>query len=70
MAEAAFNEMTLFTSRMDLNLRNKLATRYIWSIVLRGGEYWTLRKLRKKYPESFEIQGYRKSWTGFETAIT
>jgi len=55
MAEAAFNEVTLFTSRMDLNLRNKLAKRYIWSIVLGGGEYWTLRKLRKKYPEIFEI---------------
>jgi hypothetical protein len=25
MAAAEFNEMTLFTSRMDLNLRNKLA---------------------------------------------
>ena len=55
MAEAAFNKMTLFTSRMDLNLRNKLAKRYIWSIVLRGAEYWTLRKLRKQYPESFEM---------------
>jgi hypothetical protein len=55
LAEAAFNEVTLFTSRMDLNMRNKLAKRCIWSIVLRGGEYWTLRKLRKKYPEIFEI---------------
>jgi hypothetical protein len=55
MAEAAFNETTLFTSRMDLNLRNKLAKRYIWNIVLRGGEYWTPRKLRKKYAVSFEI---------------
>jgi len=55
VAGAVFNEMALFTSRMDVNLRNKLVKRYIWSIVLRGGEYWTLRKLRKKYPESFEI---------------
>jgi hypothetical protein len=55
MPEAAFNEVTLFTSRMDLNLRNKLAKRYIWSTVLRRGEYWTLRKIRKKYTEISEI---------------
>jgi len=55
MADAVFNEMALFTSRMDLNLRNKLTKRFVWNIVLRDGEYWTLRKLRKEYPESFEI---------------
>jgi hypothetical protein len=32
MAKAAFNKKTLFTSRLDLNLRKKLVKCYIWSI--------------------------------------
>jgi hypothetical protein len=34
MAKAAFNKKkTLFTSTLDLNLRNKLVKCYIWSMV-------------------------------------
>jgi hypothetical protein len=33
MAKAAFNKQTLFTSKLDLNLRKKLGKCYIWSIV-------------------------------------
>jgi hypothetical protein len=33
MAIAAFKKKTLFTSKLDLNLRKKLAKCYIWSVV-------------------------------------
>jgi hypothetical protein len=43
MAKAAFNrKKTLFTSKLDLNLRKKLVKHYIWSIALYGAETWTL----------------------------
>jgi hypothetical protein len=39
MAKAAFNKnRALFTSKMDLELRNKLIKWYIWSIALYGAE--------------------------------
>jgi len=44
MAKAAFSKKkTLFTSKLDLNLRKKLIKCYIWSIALYGAETWTLR---------------------------
>jgi hypothetical protein len=44
MAKAAFSKTkSLFTRKMDLNLRNKLVNCYIWSIVLYDAETWTLR---------------------------
>jgi hypothetical protein len=48
MAKAAFNRKTLFTSKLDLELRKKLVKCYIWSIALYGAEIWTLRKLDQK----------------------
>ena len=41
MTKAAFK--TLFTSKLDLNLRKKLVKCYIWSMALYGAETWTLR---------------------------
>ena len=42
-AEAAFNrKKTLFTSKIDLNLRKILVKCYIWSIALYGAGTWTL----------------------------
>jgi hypothetical protein len=39
MAKATFNKKkTLFTSKLDLNLRNKLVKCYIWRIALYGAE--------------------------------
>jgi hypothetical protein len=40
MAKAAFNKKkkTVFTSKLDLNLRTKLVNCYIWSIALYGAE--------------------------------
>jgi hypothetical protein len=68
MAKAAFNKKkTLFTSKLDSNLRKKLAKRYIWSIALYGAEMWTLGKVDQKYLESFEMWCWRRmekiSWT-------
>jgi hypothetical protein len=68
MAKAAFNKKkTLFTSKMDLNLRKKLVKCYIWSIALLGAETWTLRKVDQKYLESIEMWCWRRmekiSWT-------
>jgi hypothetical protein len=68
-AKAAFNKKkALFTSKLDLNLRNKLVNCYIWSIALYGAETWTLRKVDQKYLESFEMWCWRRmeriSWTG------
>jgi len=56
VAKAAFSKKkTLFTSKLDLNLRNKLIKCYIWSMVLFGAETWTLRAADQKCLESFEM---------------
>jgi hypothetical protein len=48
MAKAAFNKKkTLFTSKLDLNLRKNLIKCYIWSIALYGAETWTVRAVDK-----------------------
>jgi hypothetical protein len=54
MAKAAFNKKTLFTSKLDLNLRRKLVKCYIWNIDLCGAETWTLQKVNQKYLKSLE----------------
>jgi hypothetical protein len=69
MTKAAFNKTkTLFTSKLDLNLRNKLVKCYNWSTALYGAETWTLWKVDQKYLESFEMWCWRRmekiSWTG------
>ena len=49
MAKTAFNKKkTLFTSKLDLNLRKKLVKCYIWSMALYGAETWTLRAVDQK----------------------
>jgi hypothetical protein len=66
-AKAAFNKKkNLFTSKLDLNLRNKLVNCYIWSIAFYDAEKWTLRKVDQKYLESLEMWCWRRmeiSWT-------
>jgi hypothetical protein len=60
-AKAALNrKKTLFTSKLDLNLRKKLVTCYILSIALYGAETWSLRKVGQKYLESFEMWCWRR----------
>ena len=71
MAKAAFKKKkkkkTLFTSKLDLNLRKKLVKCYIWSMALYGAETWTRRAADQKYLESFEMWCWRRmekiSWT-------
>jgi hypothetical protein len=40
----AFNNKTLLTSKLDLNLRKKLVKCYTWSMALYGAETWTVHK--------------------------
>ena len=58
---------TLFTRKLDLNLRKKVIKCYIWSVVLYGAETWTLRAADQKYLESFVMWCWRRmekiSWT-------
>ena len=68
MAKAAFSKKkTLFTSKLDLNLRKKLTKCYIWSMALYGAETWMLRAADQKYLENFEMWCWRRmekiSWT-------
>jgi hypothetical protein len=60
MAKTAFNKKTLFTSKLDLNLRKKVVKCYIWSVALCGAETWTLRAADQKYLESFETWCWRR----------
>jgi hypothetical protein len=56
MENAAFNrKKTLFTSKLDLNLRKKLVKCCIWSIKMYGADTWTLWKIHQKYLERFEM---------------
>jgi hypothetical protein len=45
MAKAAFNQRDLFTSKLDLKMRKKLAKCYVWSIALDDAETWTIRSV-------------------------
>jgi hypothetical protein len=61
MAKAAFNKKrALFTSKLDLELRNKLVKCYVWSIALYGVETWMLRAVDQKHLESFEMWCWRR----------
>jgi hypothetical protein len=67
-ARAAFNKKkALFTSKLDLNLRKKLAECCVSSIALYGAETLTLRKVDQKYLESLGMWCWRRmkkiSWT-------
>jgi len=68
MAEAAFSKnKTLFTSKLDFNLRKKLIKCYILSMALYGAEIWMFQAADQKYLESFEMWCWRRmekiSWT-------
>jgi hypothetical protein len=45
-------EKDIFTSTLDLNIRNKIANCYVWNITLCGVETWTLQKVDHKYLRS------------------
>ena len=66
MEKTAFSKKkTLFTSKMDLNLRKKLIICYILSMALYGAETWTLRTADQKYLENLKCgaeEGWRRSF--------
>jgi hypothetical protein len=49
MSQAAFNNMILFTRKLNLNWRKKLIRFYIWSIALCDGDNVTLLEVGQKY---------------------
>ena len=54
MAKAPFSKKkTLFTSKLDLNLRKKLIKCYIWSMALYGVETWDASGSRSEIPGKF-----------------
>jgi len=56
MARAEFNKKkTLFTSKLDFNLRKDPVKCYILGIALYGAGTWTLRKVDEKCLESVEM---------------
>ena len=62
MAKAAFNKKkNLFTSKLDLNLRKKLAKCYVGSMALYGAETWMLQATDQKRLESFEMCKNKKT---------
>jgi hypothetical protein len=60
VAKTPFNMETLFTGKLDLNLRKKLVKCYIWSVTLYGAEIWTLRKVDYKCLELPEMWCWRR----------
>ena len=61
IAKEAFNRKTsLLTNKLNIKLKKKLVSGYVWSIPLYGSETWTLRKLDRKYLESFEMWCWRR----------
>jgi len=48
------------TSILNIEHKKKLVRCYVWSIDLYGSETWTLRKLERKYFESFEMWCWRR----------
>jgi hypothetical protein len=59
--KAAFNKKkTLFTSKLDLNLRIKLVKCYIWSMALCDVETWTLQKVDQKKLGIFDMWSWRR----------
>jgi hypothetical protein len=53
IAKAVFSKKrTLFTSKLDLNLRRKKPMKcYIWAVAVYGSEIWTPRKICQTYLE-------------------
>jgi hypothetical protein len=67
MVKAPFTKKTLFSSKLDLNLRKKLVKCYIWNTALYGAESWTLQKVDQKYLESSRMWCWKRmkdiNWT-------
>jgi hypothetical protein len=61
MATAAVNKRKApVSSKLDVNLREKLVKCYIWSVALCGAETWRVRKVEQKLLESSEKYSWRR----------
>ena len=61
IAKEVFNrKISLLTSKLNIELKKRLVWRFVWSIALYGSENWTLRKLERKYLESFDMWCWRR----------
>ena len=59
--KAALNiKKTILTSKLGINLRNRLMECYIGGIALYGVETWTLQKVDWKYLASSEMSCWRR----------
>jgi hypothetical protein len=67
MAQAVFNKMALFISKMVLELRKKLVECYIWSVALYGAETGTVWGVDQKHLGSFEMWCWRRMEKIFRT---
>ena len=64
LAKAAFNKKTLFTSKLDFNLRKKLVKCYIWCMALYGAETWRFGQQIRNTWKVFKCdagEGWRRS---------
>ena len=52
-------EKNITLDKQTKYLTQKLVRCYVWNIALYGSETWKLRKLERKYFESFEIWFWR-----------
>jgi hypothetical protein len=60
------NKKTLFTGKLESDLRKKLVKCYIWNRALQSAETWAFWEADQKYLENFEIWWRR----GMEKIIT
>ena len=42
-------KISLLTSKVNVELKKKFVTYYVWGIALYDSETWTLKKLERKY---------------------
>ena len=60
METTAFNKKTLFTTELDLSLREKASKLLHCEHSFVGAELWTLRKVDQKYTKRFEMWCWRR----------
>ena len=68
MLKVIFNKKeTIFTSKLDLNLRKELVKWYIWSIAFYGDETFAFRKVDEKWAwpifremKKYDLESIRK----------
>ena len=57
--EASNRKISLLTSKLNIEFWKILVRCYVWNIALYGSETWKLKKLKRKYLESFEMLCWR-----------